>query len=151
VVGEVAEVRPADAGPFVDEQHLVGDPVPIEGVRRHRLGGPDDAEDDVVVEVQRNAAADRVALRLEAPGLRQPMAMEPVVGRLESDAGDRLYLVRLGRWRQVVDQRAAAGEPLDPEQLLGVEAAVRRAVLGVALAGDAAAGDVIHGRLASSG
>jgi hypothetical protein len=46
----------------------------------------------------------------------------------------------------VVQERAAAGEPLHPKQLLRVEAAVRRAVLGVALARDAAVLDVVHGK-----
>ena len=76
--------------------------------------------------------------------------MEAVVGGLELDPADRLDLVRLRRRDEVVEERAAAGEALDAEQLLGVEAAVRRAVLGVALAGQAAVGDVVHGRLASS-
>ncbi len=74
------------------------------------------------------------------------MAVEPVVGRLQLDPGDRLDPVGAGRRRQVVEEGAAAGEALDPEQLLGVQAAVGGPVLGVALAGDAAAGDVVHGK-----
>ena len=70
--------------------------------------------------------------------------MEAVVGGLQLDPADGLDLVRLRRWHEVVEQRAAAGEALDPEQLLGVEAAVGRPVLRVALAGDAAALDVVH-------
>ena len=49
----------------------------------------------------------------------------------------------------VIQDRAAAGEALHPEQLLGVEAAVGGAVLGVTLRRDAAVGDVVHGRRAS--
>ena len=78
------------------------------------------------------------------------MAVEAVVGRLELDPADRLDLVGPRRRDEVVEERAAAGEALDAEQLLGVEAAVRGAVLGVPLAGHAAAGDVEHARLASS-
>ena len=63
------------------------------------------------------------------------MAVEPVVGGLELDPADGLDLVGLGRRDEVVEDRAAAGEALDPEELLGVEAAVRRAVLGVPLRG----------------
>ena len=70
--------------------------------------------------------------------------MEAVVGRLELDPAHGLDPVRPRRRRQVVEQRAAPGEALDAEQLLGVQAAVGRAVLGVALRRDAAAGDVVH-------
>ena len=73
------------------------------------------------------------------------MTVEAVVGRLELDPADRLDLVGPRRRREVVEERAAAGEALDAEQLLGVEGAVGRAVLGVALLRDAAAGDVVHG------
>ena len=76
--------------------------------------------------------------------------MEPVVGGLDGDPADRLDLVGLRRRRDVIEDRAASGEALHPEQLLGVEAAVGGAVLGVALRRDAAVGDVIHGRLASA-
>jgi hypothetical protein len=134
----------------VDIEHFVGDAVAVERARRHRLGRSDDAEDDIVVEVQRDPAADRVALRRNVPGLCQPMAVEPVVGRHELDPADGLDLVGLGRRDEVVEDRAAAGEALDAEQFLGVEAAVRGAVLGVPLAGQAAMGDVVHARLASS-
>ena len=148
VAGSVAqrpEDRVADAGALVDEEHLVGDAVAVEPALGHRLGRPDDAEDHVVVEVQRDPAADRVAARLDAAGLRQAVAMEVVVGRLELDAPDRLDLVGPRRRDEVVEERRPAGEALDPEQLLGVERAVRRAVLGVALLRDAAALDVVHG------
>ena len=49
------------------------------------------------------------------------------------------------RRRHVVEQGAAAREPLDAEELLGVERAVGRAMLGVALGRDVAAGRVEHG------
>ena len=70
--------------------------------------------------------------------------MEVVVGRLELDSPDRLDLVGPRRRDEVVEDRRPAGEALDPEQLLGVQAAVRRPVLGVALLRDAAVGDVVH-------
>jgi hypothetical protein len=44
----------------------------------------------------------------------------------------------------VVDERAATGEALDAEQLLGVERAVGGAVLGVALVGHVATGGIEH-------
>ena len=78
-------------------------------------------------------------------GLRQPMAMErrrrPPRAR-PGRTGSILWVWVGGD--EVVEERAAAGEALDAEQLLGVEAAVGRAVLGVALAGHAAVGDVVH-------
>ena len=77
------------------------------------------------------------------------MAMEPVVGGLDGDPADRLDLVGLRRRRDVIEDRAASGEALHPEQLLGVEAAVGGAVLRVTLRRDAAVGDVVHGRRAS--
>ena len=143
-VAERPEDRVADAGALVDIQHLVGDPIAVELAVGHRGGRSGDAEDHVVVEVERDAAADDVALRLDRTGLREAVSMEAVVGRLELDPAALLDLVRPRRRRQVVEEGAATGESLDPEQLLGVEAAVRGAVLGVALPGDAAAGDVVH-------
>ena len=148
-VAERAEDRVADAAALVDVQHLVGDPVAIERPGGHRLGRADDAEDHVVVEVQRDPSRDRVASRRHRTGLRQPMAMEPVVGGLDGDPADRLDLVGLRRRRDVIEDRAASGEALHPEQLLGVEAAVGGAVLRVTLRRDAAVGDVVHGRRAS--
>ncbi len=143
-IGDRAEDRVADPGPFVDEQHLVGDTVAIEPALRHRSGRPDDAEDDVAVEVQRHPAGDRVAARLEPAGLRQAVAVEPVIGRLELDARARLDPMRLGRRDQVVQERAAAAEALDAEQLLGIERPVGRPVLGMALARHRPTLDVIH-------
>ena len=134
-VGEVAEDRPADAGSLVDEQHLVRDPVAIEAVLRHRLGRPDDPEHHVVVEVQRDPAGDDVALRRDGAGLRQPVSMEAVVCGLEVHPRPGLDQMGPSRRRHVVEERAPAGEPLDPEQLLGVQAPVGRPVLGVALGG----------------
>src|SRR5215217_1454865 len=143
-VGEIAEDRSADATAFVNEQHLVGDAIPIELALSHRLRRPHDAEDDVVVEVQRDASRDRVTVWFDRAGLRQAMAVEVVVGGLERDASHRFDLVRARRRCKVVEQRTAAGEALDTEQLLGVKGAVGGAVLGVALLRDAAAGDVVH-------
>jgi hypothetical protein len=47
----------------------------------------------------------------------------------------------------VVEEGVAPDEAFDPEELLGIERAVRRPVLGVALRRDAAPADVIHGDL----
>ena len=81
-----------------------------------------------------------------AAGLRQVVAVEASSSAASSAIrADRLDLVRPRRRHEVVEQRRSAGEALDPEQLLGVEAAVGRAVLGVALPGDAAVADVVHG------
>ena len=77
--------------------------------------------------------------------------MEAVVGGLEHDPRPGLDPMGPRRRRHVVEQRAPPGEPLDPEQLLGVEAAVGRPVLGVARGRDGASRDVVHARLASSG
>ena len=129
----------------MDEQHLVGDAVAIEPVLGHRLGGPNDPEHDIVVEVQRDTAGDRVALRGNVTRVRQPMAVEAVVGGLQLDPRAGLQLVRLRGRRHVVQERAPAREPFDAEQLLGVQAAVGSAVLRVALARDGASRDVVHG------
>jgi hypothetical protein len=72
------------------------------------------------------------------------MAVQAIVDRLGVQLADLLDLVRARRWHEVVEQRAAAGEALHAEQLLGVERAVRRAVLGVALVRHVAAADVEH-------
>ena len=143
-VAQRPEDRVAHAGALVDEQHLVGDAVAVERALRHRAGRADDAEHDVVVEVQRDAAGDDVAGDRHVAGLGQAMPMEVVVGGLEPDPRDRLDAVRPRRRGQVVQQRRAAAEALDTEQLLGVQAAVGGAMLGVPLAGDAAVGDVVH-------
>ena len=66
------------------------------------------------------------------------------VRRDELDIPDGLDLVRLRRRDEVVQDRVSAAESLDPEQLLGIQAAIRSAVLRVPLAGQAAVGDVIH-------
>ena len=71
-------------------------------------------------------------------GLGQVVAVRAVVGRLRRISRDELDLVRLRRRHEVVEERAAAGEPLDPEQLLGIQAAVGCAMLGVPLLGNAA-------------
>jgi hypothetical protein len=70
--------------------------------------------------------------------------MDVLVCGLELHLADGFDLVGLRRGRQVVEQRAAAREPLDPEQLLGVEAAVGLPELGVALLRNAAVADVVH-------
>src|SRR5262245_54118373 len=77
--------------------------------------------------------------------------MEAIVGGDELDPADRLDLVDLGRRNEVIQDRVAAAEALDTEELLRVEAAIGRPVLGVPLAGQAAVGDVVHEELASSG
>ena len=79
-----------------------------------------------------------------APVFVRRWRWSPSSAASSSIAPDRLDAMRPRRRDEVIQQRAPAGEPLDAEQLLGVEAAVRRAVLGVALLGDAAAGDVVH-------
>ena len=143
-VAQRPEDRVADAAALVDEEHLVGHAVAVERALGHRAGRPDDAEHDVVVEVQRHPAGHHVAGDGQPSGLGQAMAVQAVVGGLEPDRAALLDAVVLRRRRQVVEQRRSAGEALDPEQLLGVERAVGRPVLGVALAGDAAVGDVVH-------
>ena len=130
---------------LVDEQHLVRDAVAVEGALRHRLRRADDTEHDVMVEVERDATGDHVAGRFDRARLRQSMPVQAVIGRLESDAATGLDAVRARRRRQVVEQGAATREAFDPEQLLGVERAIRRSMLRVALARDGAALDVVHG------
>jgi hypothetical protein len=128
----------------VDVEHLVGDPVPVERAGRHRFGGSDDAEHDVVVEVKRDPAADRVAFGWHRPGLRQAMTMQTVIGCHQLHSADGLDPVRLRRRHEVVQDRISAAEALDAEEFLGIEAAVGTAVLRVPLAGQAAVRDVIH-------
>src|SRR5438876_7679102 len=52
-VSKRPEDRVADARSLVDEEHLVGNPVPIELAIGHRLSRSNDPEDDVAVEVER--------------------------------------------------------------------------------------------------
>jgi hypothetical protein len=144
-VAERTEDRVADAGPLVDEEHLVGDAVAVEHAVGHRAGGSHDAEHHIVIEVQGDPTGDDVSLRLDPAGLGQAMAVQAVVGRLQPHLRHRLDAMRARRRRQVIQQRRSPGEALDPEQLLSVERAVRRAMLGVALLGNAAALDVVHG------
>jgi len=66
------------------------------------------------------------------------------VGRLDPDRGRVVDPVRLGRRRVVVEQRRAAGEALDAEQLLRVQRPVFAAELGVPLVRHLAALDVEH-------
>jgi hypothetical protein len=72
------------------------------------------------------------------------MMMDAVVGLLQHDGRARLDVVGPGRWHEVVQQRGPSGESLDPEELLGVQAAVRSSMLGVSLGRDVAPGDVEH-------
>ncbi|MNC91524.1 hypothetical protein D3C83_78030 [compost metagenome] len=72
--------------------------------------------------------------------------MHAVIGDRVLDVAHRFDLVRLGRWDAVVQQGGSAGEALHAEQLLGIERAVRRAMLGVARVRNVAAADVEHQR-----
>jgi hypothetical protein len=63
---------------------------------------------------------------------------------LERDIPNLLDPVGLGRRRVVVEEARLAGEALDPEQLLGVQAAVGLAELSVALVRHLAALQVVH-------
>jgi len=143
-VAEAPEHRVPGARSLVDKDHLVGLAVPVERVLRHRLIWTGDAHHDVRVEEQRNAAGDRVALRCEILRVDQSVAMGIVVGFVELDPSDGLHLVRPGRRHEVIEKRASAREAFDPEQLLGVERAVGRAMLGVALVGHIAERQVEH-------
>ena len=143
-VAERSEDRVADAGALMDEEHLVGDAVAVERSVRHRLGRTHDTEHDIVVEVEGTSARDDVAARVDTAGLGQSMAMEPVVGGFQPDVADGFDPVRPGRWRQVVEQRAATGEALHAEELFRVQRSIRCSVLRVALLRDAAPADVVH-------
>ena len=107
--------------------------------------GPHHAHDHVAVEVERDPTIDHVARLGHVAGLGQPMAMEAIVGGLDDHVANGLDEVRLRRWHQVVEEGVAPDEALDPEELLGVERAVRPAMLGVALRRHAAPTDVVHG------
>ena len=143
-VAERSEDRVAEAGALVHEEHLVGDAVPVEEPVGHRTGRADHAEHDVVVEIEGHPAGDHVPARWQPAGLGEPVAMKTVVGRFELDLPNRFDAVRARRRRQVIEERAAPGETLDAEQLLRVQAAVGRPMLGMALPRDAAAGHVVH-------
>jgi len=88
----------------VDVEHLVGDPVAVEGPVGHRLGRPDNAEDDVPIEIERDSAGDRIALRRDVTGLRQVVAVNLLVGRFEPNFADGLDLVGPRRRNEVVQQ-----------------------------------------------
>ena len=144
-VADRSEDRVEQAAAFVDVQQLVGFAVAIEDGLGHRLGRADDAHHDVAVVEERDPAADRIAVRLDPGRVDQAMVVVAVVGFLEADlSAGRLDPVGPRRRRDVVEQRRAAGEALDAEQLLGVERAVGRAMLRVALWRDAAASRIEH-------
>ncbi len=139
-VGDRPEDRVEQARALVDEQHLVRLAVAVEDAVRHRRRRADDTHHDVVVEEQRDAAGDGVAVRRDARRIDEAVVVIAVVGLLERGSSrDRLDLVGPRRRDEVVEQRRATREPLDPEQLLGVERAVGRAMLGVARVRDVAA------------
>ena len=69
----------------MDVQQLVALAVPVELVRRHRLGGQDDAHHHVAVHEQRHAARDGVPARSEAAGLHEVVAVGVLVGALDLD------------------------------------------------------------------
>src|SRR5437867_2093797 len=74
-----------------------------------------------------------------------PMRPSLVIGPwLERDVAHLLDLVRLGRRRMVVEEARLAGEALHPEELLGIEAAIGLAELGVALVRNLAALEIEH-------
>ena len=87
VAGAVAdrpEVRVEQALALVDVEQLVGLAVAVEDGLGHRLGGADDAHHDVAVEEERDAPGDRVAVRLDAGRVDQPVVVVAVVGLLEA-------------------------------------------------------------------
>jgi len=128
----------------VDVEHLVRLAVSV--VARHRLRRADHAEHDVAVEEERNPAGDRVTGRRHILGVDEVVPMRGVGPRFERHVADLLDPVRLGGRRAVVQERRAAAEALDAEQLLGVQRAIGLAELGVALGWHLAAPDVEHGR-----
>ena len=83
-------------------------------------------------------------VRRHCARLDQAMTVHAVVHGLVADLAHALDLVRLRRRDEVVEQGGSAGEALHPEQLLGVERAVGRAVLRVALVRDVASAYVEH-------
>ena len=131
--------------PVVDEVHLVRLAVAV--VPLHRLSRQHDAEGDVRVVEERHAAGDPVARRLQVLRVDQPMPMRAagLVGRLlERDVAHLLDGVRLGRRRVVIEEAGPSAESLDAEQLLGEQAAIGLAELGVTLVRHLAALEVEH-------
>ena len=129
----------------MDVEQLVALPVAVEVASGHGRRRTHDPHHHVAVEEERDPAAHHVARGRQLRGLHQVMAVDPLGGPLEGDDRARLDAVRAGRRHDVVQERAAAREALHPEQLLGVQGAVRRAMLGVTLAWHAAVLDVVHG------
>ena len=82
----------------MDVEHLVGLAVAVEDRLGHRLGRADDAHHDVGVEEQRDAAGHRVAVRLDAGRIDQPVVVVAVVGLLErrSSTTGSIRWVRVG-------------------------------------------------------
>src|SRR5690606_4605065 len=114
-----------------------------------RLGGRGGEQAHVVVGEQQPAATDEVAARLELAGA-EVAGEERLVGR---DAGavaggrpDRLGPDEGGGGPAVVEQRRVRREAVGAHELLGVEAAVGGAELGVALGRDLAHPAVVRHR-----
>ena len=145
VVGEVAEVRPQQARALVDVQQLVALAVAVEGVGRHRARRQDHAQDHVRVVEQRDPAGDGVAGGRQPGRVDELVVVRAVVRGLDGHRAQRLDPGDAGGRHDVVQERAATGEALDAEQLLGVQVAGRVAVLDVAGVRHAAARDVEHG------
>ena len=125
-VADRPEVGVEQALALVDVEHLVRLAVAVEDRLRHRLGRADDAHHDVVVEEQRDPAADRVAVRLDARRIDEAVVVIAVVGLLELEFRARPARSDASGSAASRDRAAsAAGEALDAEQLLGVERPIR--------------------------
>ena len=73
--------------------------------------------------------------------------MDAVVRLFDRDQLTGFDSMGPGRRQEVVEERTPANEALDPEELLGVQPAIRGPMLGMALVRDAAFRDVEHARL----
>jgi hypothetical protein len=94
------------------------------------------AEGDVAVEEERHSPADGVTRRVQILRIHEPMPMRAaglVRAALDAHVAHLLDRVRLGRRRVMVEEARAPAEALDAEQLLGKQAAVGLAELGMAL------------------
>ena len=125
-------------GPGLDVDALVADRIAVE---RAGLAGSDVGDADVAVAEHEAPAGDEVgALPLlareqvvqpQVPGQQRPVLGQRLVGRLP---WRRIHHRR--RDGAVVEQRGVRGESFLSHQLLGVQPALRRAVLGVPLGWD---------------
>lgn len=131
---EVAVHRAQRAGTFMNENHLVCIGIFIK-IIRHALAGSGQRDAAFVVDEDGLSAAQIIVFWCDLEAFEAAVLELFIRNQLRCHAVRVAYLHDLGRRVRVVNQRIQIAEPFGGEQLLGIEAAVGLAELGVALGG----------------